>query len=320
MTKRFLMGALSLAFALSGCDDGDGDSDAGPDVDGGGMLITDPPPEIEAYTETPDDFAPATIDLSCLGTRTAPTGAEDVAVEFQLRDFQDDFEVPDIEVDVFTNNVITDSCALPNCQAVTTNSMGNATVMMPAGGWYAYRVNAYDDPNFRSNSVFQVFQYNEPAPTSSGGSVIGQSVSGYTIDIIPALLGFTREEGRAIIAGRVHDCNDANIANARVLAFDPEGNYLRPTGRSEDAADYYFAGVVRGNVPDVTALESRADGLYLYPQVLYIDDRPYRFEAWATVGGELTRIGCETARVFTNSVTILNIGPLRADGAAECAD
>lgn len=310
MTKRTaLLGAIGLLLGL-GCDGDEPMEDAGP-------MIELPPPS-EAYTEGATDFMETTLDLSCRGTRTAPVGGAPVDVEFQLRDFQDEFEVPDITVDVFTNNMISDSCVAPDCQSEITDSMGNATVSMPAGGWYAYRVHPYTDMGSRMRSVFQVFQYNEPAPESSGGTVTGQSVSGITIDLIPALLGFTREEGRAIIAGRIHDCNDANIANARVRVFDPDGNFIEPTGRAEDAADYYFSGVVMGNVPDQLATESRPDGLYVVPQVEYIDDRPYRVEAWANVDGELTRIGCETARIFTDSVTILNVGPERADGAPEC--
>ncbi|MGE3636768.1 MAG: hypothetical protein AB7P00_43095, partial [Sandaracinaceae bacterium] len=243
-----------------------------------------------------------------------------ISVEFQLRDFQDEFEVPDHDVQVFTDNVIVDGCDPPNCQALVTDAMGNATINMPAGGWYAYRVLPFTDPSSRMRSVFQVFQYNEPAPASSGGSVTGQSVSGITIDLIPALLGFTRTDGRAIIAGRIHDCNDANIANARVIAYDPNGMLIPFPDTVDDPHDYYFSGVTVGNTPDSGAIESSRDGLYVVPQVRYIDDRPYRFEAWANIDGTYTRIGCETARIFTDSVTILNLGPLRADGAPSCAE
>lgn len=327
MSMRILTGVVSLALALAvGCD-GDGGTDAGPGAGDGDVSLdagapTEAAPDpVAAFTEGASDFETAPLDLSCMGTRTAPTGGDAVQVEFRLRDFQDEFEVGGAEVHIFSNNIITDGCQAPNCESITTNEMGNGDVMLPAGGWYAYRVlPLMAGTGRRLDDVFQVFQYNEPIPAGAGGSVDGQSVSGVTIDLIPALLGFTRENGRAIIAGRVHDCNDANIANARVLAFDPDGRYLAPTDLASDAADYYFAGAVMGNVPNQLANETSPDGLYVYPQVEYLDDRPYRVEAWATVDGTFQRIGCETARIFTDSVTILNVGPMRADGAPECGE
>ncbi len=310
---RIRLASMVAVAALAGaCDGGEPMVDAGPPV----AL----PPPIEVYLEGADEFEPSTLDLSCLGTRTAPTGGAPVDVEFQLRDFSDDFEVPDITVWVFTDNVIAQDCGGPNCQEIVSDASGNARVMMPAGGWYSYQVFPREDPSSRRNTVFGVFQYNEPAPASAGGSVTGTSVSGVTIELIPATLGFSREPGRAIVAGRIHDCNDANIANARVRMYDPDGNFVMEGPSASDPSYAYFAGVVLGNTPNSLATESAPDGLYVVPQVPIVDERPYRVEAWANVDGELVKVGCETARIFPDNVTVLNVGPLRADGAAECMD
>lgn len=310
--RRALLCA-STALALAACDGGDGDADAGAGLDAGAVDL----PELEAFVEEEAAFAPATLDLSCLGTRTQPEAGDPIDVTFQLRDFQDEFEVPEVDVWLFSDNEIADSCDGASCQAFTTDAMGDATVTVPANGWYAYRVLPKMGPT-RGTTVFGVFQYNEAAPASAGESVQGQSVSGSTVDLIPALLGIPREPGRAIVAGTVQDCNEANLANAIVRIFDPDGNLVEEGTRTEDPHYHYFNGNAENNLPDQTATHTAADGLYVVPQVPVADERPYRMEAWAEVDGELTRIACESARIFPDAVTILNLQPLRADAPASC--
>lgn len=292
------------------------------EVDAGGPDPDLPP--LAAYVETPDAFTPTTADVaSCLLTGMAPPGGDRINVEFQLRDFQDDFYVDGATVWVFADNVIADACAAPNCQEFTTNAMGNFPgVMVEANSWYAYRVLPFEGETPRT-TVFGVFQYNEPAPATAG-PVEGSSVSGTTIDLIPALLGITREEGRAIVAGRVTDCADNNVEGAIIKIFDPDGNYIEPGVRSTDPNYHYFMGLVMGNVPDQTAEHTAGDGLYVVPQVPLAsgETRPYRVEAWANhaSGGGYQRVSCEAARIFADSVTILNLTPERVDAPQSCLD
>ena len=304
--------AIAGVLVLGGCD-GTTATDAG--VDGGIFVDL---PSAEAFTEGVTAFEPAPLDYSCLGTATAPIGGADVAVTFQLLDFQDDFVVVDTDVWLFTDNTIANDCSGPMCQAFRTDSiMGNANVTMPAGGWYSYRVLPHDGPTM-GRRVFGVFQYNEPAPAAAGGSVEGNSVSGTTINLIPNLLGITREEGRAIVAGRFHDCVDSNVANAIVRIYDPDGNFIEPGLRATDPNYHYFTGLVTGNIPAQEAEYSAADGLYVALQIPWLDDRPYIVEGWANYGGEFQRVSCEAARIFTDSVTILNLGPMRQDADPAC--
>lgn len=312
-----MVGLTALVLALGGaalvaCDGGDPvDPDAGPDGPDLGPAA--------AHFEVMDEFVARDLDYSCIGTVTQPTGGDPVATTFQLRDFQDDFEVVDTEVWLFTDNVILDTCAAPGCQMFTTDSMGDASVMIPAGGWYAYRVLAKEGET-RGTTVFSVFQYNEPAPASAGGAVEGNSVSGSTIELIPALLGITREPGRAIVSGRIQDCNENYVENAIVRLYDPDGNEVTDGTLASQPHRHYFNGNPDSNLPNQEETDSNVDGLYVVVQVPIVDERPYRVEAWANLDGEVQRVGCEAARIFPDAVTILNIGPERSDAVAACAE
>ncbi len=312
------LGLIALLCGLGGCGPG---NTTPPDA---GMTAAFEMPDLDplaAYTETPDEFVAATLDYSCRGTRTRPAGGAPVDVTFQLRDFADGFEVNDAEVWLFTNDVIADDCAAPDCTMFTTDSMGNATVSMPAGGWYAYRVLPHTGLTSMT-SIFGVFQYNEAAPTAAGGSVTGNSVSGVTIDLVPQSLGVSRTDGRAILAGRIADCNDAFVENAIVRVYDADGNPMLPGELNDQPHYHYFNGTPENsgsNLPNMSQEASNVDGLYTVIQVPVVDDRPYRIEAWGELDGNFTLLACEEARIFADAVTILNLDPLRADGPTDCA-
>ena len=155
----------AVALAMTACGGGSG-TDAGAGTDGG--MVSNLPP-LEAYTEGATAFTPTAADYSCLGTRTRPVGGDTIDVEFQLRDFQDSFEVVGADVWLFADNVIGDDCT-GGCQAFTTDASGNAAVRLPADGWYAYRVLPLEGPTART-TVFGVFQYNEPAPAAAGSKL-----------------------------------------------------------------------------------------------------------------------------------------------------
>lgn len=288
------------------------------------MLTPDagPAPELEplrSFEEqgSGDDaqFVLRALDYTCRGERTRPEPGEPVETTFQLRDFQDDFEVEDTEVWVFRDNVIADECEAPTCTSITTDAMGNATVSLPAGGWYAYRVLPREGFN-PMLTVFGVFQYNEPAPLTAGGSVLGNSVSGATIEIIPATLGISRSEGLAIVAGRVEDCAGGYVENAFIRMYDPSGQAIETSATGPFF--HYFNGDATNNVPAQTETDTNADGLYVVAELPVVSEGLYRVEAWGELDGELTLLGCEAARIFPDSVTILNVGPMRADAPEGC--
>ncbi len=305
----------SIALGLAACGGPSGGTDGGPDAG-----PTPDLPPLAAYEEIvhgPDDseFSSVALDYACRGSRTRPTAGDPIPVTFQLRDFQDDFEVDDTEVWLFSNNEIGDSCDAPSCQSFTTDGTGNAEVTLPADAWYAYRVLPKTGLS-RMTTVFSVFQYNEPAPAAAGGAVTGNSVSGSTIDLIPALLGISRSEGLAIVAGRIEDCSGNFVQNAILRMYDPDGALVATTAAGPFF--HYFNGDANDNLPAQDETRSNADGLYVIVEVPVESDRPYRVEAWGNLDGEFRLLGCEAARIFPDAVTILNMTPVRGDAPAGC--
>lgn len=305
----------SIALGLAACGGPSGGTDGGPDAG-----PTPDLPPLAAHEEVvlgPDDseFRAVTLDYACRANLARPTPGDPIPVTFQLRDFQDDFEVDATDVWVFSNNEIGDTCDGPSCQAFTTDGGGDASITLPANGWYAYRVLPKTGLS-RMTTVFSVFQYNEPAPASAGGSVTGNSVSGSTIDLIPALLGISRSEGLAIVAGRIEDCSGNFVQNAILRMYDPDGALVATT--ASGPFFHYFNGDANDNLPAQDETRSNADGLYVIVEVPVESDRPYRVEAWGNLDGEFRLLGCEAARIFEDAVTILNMTPVREDAPAGC--
>jgi hypothetical protein len=307
--------ALAFACVAAACGGSTTPSDAGASDAGQPPLPQLDP--LAAYEETATEYVPRTLDYACLGTLTQPTGGAAVSTTFQLRDFQNDFAVDQTEVWLFSDNEIADSCDPPNCQSVTTNVMGDATVSLPSDGWVAYRVLPKMGLS-RMTTVFAVFQYNFPIPSEAGGAVTGNSVSGSTIDLIPATLGISRTEGLALIAGRVRDCAGNSVENAILRVYDPTGAPLLEGEANDDPHFHYFSGEVERNLPNLAQLHTSPDGLYVLIQIPVTNDGRYRIEAWGNLDGEPTLISCEAARIFPDAVTIVNLNPTRADGPEAC--
>lgn len=294
--------ALSTAVGCGG-DDAPADSDAG----------TSDLPVLSTGTIT--NPAEGTPDYACLGSRTRPAPGDLVTTTFELRDFESEAPVGNVRVWLFPDNDVRDACD-GTCTELLTGADGNASAMLPANGWYAYRVL----PRAGATAVMTVvdsLQYNEPAPAEGGRSVTGNSVSEGTLRLIPAVLGIDRQPGTGVLAGTISDCNETPVYGARVRAFD--GDTEIEMGTAARTPQYrYFNG---DSFPSDIGTHTHVDGLYVGIQIPA--DRLVRVEAWGRPDeGPERRIGCEAVRVLANAVTIVNIEPLRSDYEAghPCAE
>jgi len=323
-----------VALALVGCGDDDGPGtdagiigmDVGPGADGGPPAEELPPAQVgadilgscsggatECQLIDPATAAPA--DFSCLGTVTEPAAGASIAFKLEIQDFQEDNPVPDVCVKFYADNVVppTDTCD-PSTDLVSDVS-GQVDVMDEADSWYAYRIFPQTGPTPATTVVGSV-QYNEPSPSAAGTVASGNSVSQATINLIPTVLGFRREAGTGVLAGTITDCGDDNVYGTRIRMYDSDGTRIEEGTSGSEPHYRYFDG---DDFPNSTQPWSHIDGLFVAANLpVPADNRPIFLELWGRLSadGPEQLLGCESGNLFEDTVTILNLGPLRSDGPA----
>jgi len=320
--KWLVICAAVVATPACGDDGGSTTPDAMVQPDGGG-----PPPgpvtpalQLGSYEsmDVEDYFTPSgPADFSCAGSRILPEGGEASTFTLHVQDFRDDNPVADVCVKFYADNMVpaVDTCDSDG-DGLVTDADGNISVTAPVGSWYAYRVFAREGAA-ASQTIVGSVQVNELAP-ESGGTAQGTSVNQGTLDLIPTIYGFRRAAGKAIVAGIVYDCGDETVYGATVRIATEDGTYVAEGELSSDPHYRYFNG---DNFPSADQTFTHADGLYAVAnidtpetggQVIFI-------EVWGRTSEEAAEaelLACEQARVFADSISIVNLEPLRSDGPA----
>jgi hypothetical protein len=303
----FQIGLWGIAFGI-GCGGGsNGMPDAGP-MDAGPMIDL---PVLSTGTREMPNAGPA--DFACRGTRVEPAAGEMIPIEFALVFFgREGGPARNTRLWFFPDNVIRDRCEGTCVEVTTSADTGTAMVRARAGGWFAYRVFARMGPTAATTVVDSV-QYNKPAPSMAGGSVQGSAVSQATLNLIPAVLGFPRQPGTALLAGRVEDCAGTPVYGAIVRVF--EGSTEIAEGPAN--ADPHFRYFNGDSTPDGQQPHTHVDGLYAAVNIP-LPSSPgtlFRVEAWGRLraADSPMRLGCEAVEVLADAVTIVNLGPMRSD-------
>ena len=193
---------------------------------------------------------------------------------------------------------------------------GNISVTAPAGAWYAYRVFAREGAA-AAQTIVGSLQVNELAP-ESGGTAVGTSVNQGTLDLIPTIYGFRRAAGKAIVAGIVYDCAQETVYGATVRIATEDGTYIAEGELSSEPHYRYFNG---DNFPSAEQEHTHADGLYAVANIETPETggQPIFIEVWGRTSEEATEpvlLACEQAWIFADSISIVNVEPLRSDGPA----
>ena len=253
-------------------------------------------------------------DWSCYGQYTKPARTSSAAsFTMKIEDFQEDNQVtPDVTVQVFSDNVIADTCTSTVCTEGMTDAAGHMTATAHPGAWFAYRVLPKQGVSSATTVVGSV-QYNEEAP-AAGGTRDGVSVSLKTLELIPTVLGFSREPGTAIIAGRLVDCNGEDVYGAVTKLYKADGTQIAEGVTQKEPHYRYFDGE---SFPSATHPFTNVDGLYAIANLPIEGSAPVTIELFGRRAGddEPVKLGREQARIFADTVTIINAGPLRREDA-----
>jgi len=259
----------------------------------------------------------APADFACRGTQTAPEVGAPTTVNFRLAVFGQDGQVArQTRVHFFPDNVIRDTCAAPDCQEFETDMNGLASgVTVNGGGWYAYRVVENTRGGTAATRHTDSVQYNE-IPPAAGGEIEGNAVAFSTIDLIPLSLGLEREPGTTILAGRVQDCDGADVGGAFIRAFRADGSEILDVGETMSIGPHYryFRRVGEDSNPSNEQLFTNYEGLYAAMNIP-VTAELLRVETWGRRSGDAAPVllGCEGVRTLADGVTIINVQPLRSD-------
>ncbi len=311
-----LVCVLALGVA-SACDDGGGGDDDAGMADSGGPGPTTPGVRVVTMRDSegmPTEFAAA--DFSCIGMPTAPTGTGASTFTVTATDFFTGNPVEGLTIHFFSDNTPSlDGTCTGTCQTLTSDAMGEAMAMGQAGAWYAYRVVEGEGIHMGTPADYVgVVQVNEDTP-EDGGETTLNVVSASTRSTILSLLGTTAEPDSAVVTGQVVDCMGRQVQNASVRVFDSSGE-IELGFVSTGPRAFYFNGA---SFPSGRERATNTDGLYGAANVPLPADHTLRVELHGSLedGGDPVLLGCEQVQVG-DGITILNVGPVRADGPSGC--
>lgn len=312
MGRWWILGCASVvALSMVACEDGDG---------GGGGQDAAPP---DAGEETvlgvlahAEGGAVGPADYACRGTRTAPTGGDEVSFTGSVEDFFTEMAVEGLTVQYFPDNLPSvDGSCMGSCVELTSNASGDVSLSGPEGGWIAYRVQAGDGVQAgASREYIEAVQSNVVVP-AEGGSENLIAVSASTRATIISLLGVSPQDGTATITGQVTDCAEGAVQHARVRVFDSSGEVEFGSDRSGPRT-FYFA----GGTPNARQRATNTDGIFGATNVPIPAGEPVRVEIWGSMADDEPEelLGCEETVVIADGITIINIGPLRSDAPEGC--
>lgn len=277
-----------------------------------------------AYDDSSGDPVATTLALDCRGVGTRPSElGSPTTFLLAVRDFQNQTSVPSVPVQFYPDNNIPASLSCTgSCSESETDADGEVFVGDSNASWYAYYVGQRDCavagacPTAAETPVPTLeFNVDTPGVESDATAV---SVSQATLGLLPTVLGMARQSGTAIVAGTFRDCSGNELANLTVRMYLPDGTMIEDNDMRTTPGYFYFDG---DGFPDGTQTHTNVDGLYIGVNIpVPAGGGALRVESWGFLDGEEHMVGCETARVVADGVTILNVRPDRSDGPENCSE
>jgi hypothetical protein len=174
---------------------------------------------------------------------------------------------------------------------------------LPTERWYSYRVSA---PGFVTTLESRVLA---SAESDWFNAMRRDVLNGFFL-----LLGTKHDPARALLAGRVLDCQGRPVSGAELRVFSGQGD---PIGAGSDATVLVYFDAAGVPSADRTATSSQARWAIGNAPV----NGHLRLEMWGALsdGGSPELLACEQAEVYADTLTTGRLGPLRKDAPSVCA-
>lgn len=252
---------------------------------------------------------PMDADVSCLGMNTAPMAGDPVMGTVRVEALAvTAFPVASAALELYPGDTIRAMCD-GDCVMATTNAMGEASVTLPSGGWFGYRLPAAGSGMMGTVPVLGYFY---TFPSRAGERVTVTAISTTAAMLVANSLNRELNSTTAAVSGSVRDCMQRSVANVRIRMF--RGDTEIVSGPAGDTSTPRITGLNDGAIPAVSP-----DGLTRFngrfAGVVPASGGAVRIEAWGVTedGGAPRLLGCEEVLVEPATVTVAVIPALRGD-------
>lgn len=263
-------------------------------------------PTSDAFLVTGTAAAPMPGMLACVGSQRMPSAGAPLSGVLAVSATGLTTEPVSASIQVHQGAAFGATCTAPLCSTVTTDALGQATLVLPSGSWFAYRV-----PPTTANVLGLGF-FSRWSTSASGTTTIF-TLSPTASAIVTSGLNRELDATKSGITGSVSDCSGSTLANVRIRMFRGATEII--SGAPADIATPRISGVGDTAIPRPT-VTGRTSFMGRFAAVIPTGG-DVRIEAWGTRMGASVEelISCEVVSVEPNGFTLAALGPYRNDYA-----
>jgi hypothetical protein len=252
------------------------------------------------------DLGPA--NLTCLNAASADLATTvAVAVTTEVRDFQSEDLVPNVQVTAFANQELDQPFA-----TVAADAQGALQLDVPVGiRRFGYKM--VDPTSLDTLLLNQRVDPNNPAQTVPAI----RSVSKATAQTLPALIGIARTAGTGVLAGAIRDCADHDLSNFIATVAINQATAPEDIVHAPGADSYYFSAQVGLPVRHTQEAMGTENGLFMIVELepaatAFVQVWGYLDDA-ALQADRLTKIAELKSPVIADTVITGSFEPLRTE-------
>jgi hypothetical protein len=257
-------------------------------------------------------------DFTCEGeTDPALVYTMETEISGIVKDFEKDWAVESVLVSVYesVDDLLDDN---PYDTSAESAPNGSYTVLAPPN---VQRLHfKIWDPTF--TDYFVTVELNEPVagmppgpPQSTGKDRL--VISAVTMEVVPAILGIQRIEGRGIVSGRVYDCKSDELRYAAMRAYDgpasdPDRQLLSLYEGPYRNAFYFPEG---GSIPGKDPMFTDPEGRFIVANLIATPGEFVTMEFWGRYATcpDGCLVSTQEIPVLPDSIVVTDMLPLYAE-------